>query len=185
VASDAIGLSTMSHVEGAPAEGRIAALFDAHHRRLYRLARRMAPNRDAAMDLVQETFLRAARSPSSVPPGAASEEAWLVRVLINVCRDGWRRDATVRRTHGRGALDAPSRATSSPEAALIAHDAIWSALRRLSPRRRAVIVLHELEDLPVAAISKTLGISRVTVRWHLSTGRRDLARIIGKERARG
>src|SRR5262245_31061847 len=72
---------------------RLAALFDAHHERLYRLARRLSGHADDARDLVQETFLRAAKSPESVPVGAASEEAWLVRVLINICRDGWRKRA--------------------------------------------------------------------------------------------
>jgi DNA-directed RNA polymerase specialized sigma24 family protein len=71
---------------GNPAE-RLAALFDAHHDRLYRLAHRLAPDADDAPDLVQETFLKAARSPTSVPLGATSEEAWLVRMLVNIRRD--------------------------------------------------------------------------------------------------
>jgi hypothetical protein len=66
-------------VEDRPSD-RVAALFDAHHQRLYRLARRLTPSPDDALDLVQETFLRAARAPTSVPVGADREEAWLVRV---------------------------------------------------------------------------------------------------------
>lgn len=66
---------------------RLSALFDAHHERLYRLARRLAPSADEALDLVQETFLKAARAPAAVPLGLTSEEAWLVRVLINVRGD--------------------------------------------------------------------------------------------------
>src|SRR6202166_2695449 len=70
---------------------RLASLFDVHHERLYRLARRLAPSKDDALDLVQETFLRAARSPQSIPVGVSQEEAWLVRVLINIRRDQWRK----------------------------------------------------------------------------------------------
>src|SRR5713226_3263903 len=44
---------------------RLGVLFDAHHGRLYRLARRLSPTVDDAKDLVQETFLRAARAPAS------------------------------------------------------------------------------------------------------------------------
>src|SRR5437868_5161265 len=79
---------------------RLSALFDAHHDRLYRLARRLAPNADDALDLMQETFLKAARSPASVPPGFTGAEAWLVRVLVNIRRDQWRKTA-VRLRHDR------------------------------------------------------------------------------------
>ncbi len=73
---------------------RLASLFDAHYARLYRLARRLAPTTDDALDLVQETFLRATRFPNSIPAGAAGEEAWLVRVLVNIRRDQWRKAST-------------------------------------------------------------------------------------------
>jgi RNA polymerase sigma-70 factor (ECF subfamily) len=155
---------------------RLSSLFDAHHDRLYRLARRLAPSVDDARDLVQETFLRAARSRRSIPAGPAGEEAWLVRVLINVRRDQWRKTA-VRRRHdaevGRG-----SGVDYGQEAALIARATVWRALDVLRPRRRAVVVMHELEGLTVPAIASLLGISAITVRWHLSKGRRDLARAL-------
>ena len=38
--------------------------------------------------------------------------------------------------------------------------------------------MHELEGLTIPAIASLLGISAVTVRWHLSMGRRDLARAL-------
>ena len=49
---------TIGQVEGDAAE-RLAALFDAHHRRLYSLACRMCRTREDARDCVQEAFLRA------------------------------------------------------------------------------------------------------------------------------
>ena len=155
---------------------RLSALFDAHHDRLYRLARRLVPSVDDALDLMQETFLKAARSPNAVPSGATSEEAWLVRVLINVRRDQWRK-AAVRTRHDRE-LGEPTGVDHGPEAALIARATVWRALDVLAPRRRAVIVMSELEGLAIPAIASTLGISAVTVRWHLSRARRELARIL-------
>jgi RNA polymerase sigma-70 factor (ECF subfamily) len=157
-----------------PAE-RVAALFDAHHERLYRLARRLVPSVDDALDLVQETFLRVARSPASVPLGAPREEAWLVRVLINLRRDQWRKAAVRKRHEGERR---PTHVDMDQEAALIARATVWRALDTLSPRRRAVVVMYELEGLGVAAIASLLGISAITVRWHLSMGRRDLARAV-------
>jgi RNA polymerase sigma-70 factor (ECF subfamily) len=158
------------------AADRLAALFDAHHDRLYRLARRLAPSVDDALDLVQETFLKAARSPTSVPVGLTSEEAWLVRVLINVRRDQWRKTA-VRKRHDRE-VSHSANVDNGQEAVLIARATVWRALDALTPRRRAVVVMHELEGLTTSAIASLLGISAITVRWHLSIGRHDLARAL-------
>ncbi|HET7101845.1 MAG TPA: RNA polymerase sigma factor, partial [Terriglobia bacterium] len=150
-----------------------------HYDRLYRLARRLAPDADDAQDIVQETFLRAARSPRSIPAGARNEEAWLVRVLINIRRDQWRKDS-VRLRHQETASHGARHEASGghPEAGLVARAAVWQALDVLPPRRRAVVVMHELEELPVSNIASLLGISVITVRWHLSMGRRDLARAL-------
>ncbi len=156
---------------------RLAVLFDAHEARLYRLARRLASSADEARDLVQETFLRAAALLPSVPSGAAREEAWLVRVLINIRRDQWRRAAV--RTRSAAALRAGvATSGSNPESALIAKRAVWSALDVLQPRRRAIVIMHELEGLSLPAIAMVVGVSTMTVRWHLSMGRRDLKRIL-------
>ena len=158
-----------------PAE-RLAALFDAHHERLYRLARRLSPGRDEALDLIQETFLRAARAPGAVPAGHADEEAWLVRVLVNIRRDQWRKDAV--RTRHAPRIAPSTDAGPDPEAAWVARATVWSALDHLPPRRRAVVVLHELEGATIAAIASMLKIAAVTARWHLAMGRRDLAHIL-------
>jgi RNA polymerase sigma-70 factor (ECF subfamily) len=155
---------------------RLATLFDAHHERLYRLARRLVPTADDARDLVQETFLKAARAPRSIPSGFADEEAWLVRVLVNIRRDQWRK-AAVRRRYNDETRPSIVDGTDA-EAALVARATVWSALDVLPPRRRAVVIMHELEGLTMHDIASVLGITAITVRWHLSRGRRDLARIL-------
>jgi RNA polymerase sigma-70 factor (ECF subfamily) len=155
---------------------RLAALFDAHYERLYRLARRLAPTADDALDLVQDTFLKAARAPRSIPSGYSAEEAWLVRVLVNVQRDRWRKAAVRMRYDNE--TSASRVVETDPAGALVAHAAVWSALDLLPPRRRAIVVMHELEGLTVNDIASALRITTITVRWHLSRGRRDLARVL-------
>lgn len=159
---------------------RLGALFDAHHQRLYRLARRLSRSADDARDLVQETFLRAARAASSVPREAPHDEAWLVRVLVNLCRDRWRQ-AQTRRRLDTSTVASSTPAAIDPESAAVARSVVWRALAMLDPRRRAVIVMHELDGEPVDAIARLLGVTAVTVRWHLSRGRRQLATIIRGE----
>jgi RNA polymerase sigma factor (sigma-70 family) len=155
---------------------RLAVLFDTHHQRLYRLARRLSGSSEDARDVVQETFLRAARSPKSVPDGAPNQEAWLVRVLINICRDRWRRQAVQRNSAHLCEEDASQPA--DPEPAFIAKKLVQQALAGLPPRRRAILMMYELEGMPIPAIAKMLKVTAVTVRWHLSIGRREMAQAL-------
>jgi len=167
-ASLAAGMSSHS-------ASRIAGLFDTHYDRLFRLARRLTQSHDDALDLVQETFLKAARAGFN-PADAVHAEAWLVRVLVNTRRDEWRKAAS-RRQHDVQASPAAG-PDSGPEAQAIARLIVWRALDALHPRRRAVVVLHELEGMSASAIAALLGIATVTVRWHLSLGRRELTRAL-------
>ena len=156
----------------------LASLFDSHYERIYCLARRLSRGADDALDLVQETFLRAARFPSSVPVNKTDQEAWLVRVLVNICRDQWRK-SQVRARHAKAAAGhSPSPGGHDAEAALIARATVWRALEALPPRRRAIVVMFELEGLVVAEIARLLNINAVTARWHLAMGRRELARAL-------
>jgi RNA polymerase sigma-70 factor (ECF subfamily) len=159
-----------------PRKERLAALFDSYEDRLYGLARRLTSNPEDASDLVQETFLRAARSSTSVPLSAPDDEAWLVRVLINIRRDQWRK-SKVRERYRAFDMNLVS-TESDPESALGAKKLIWNALDVLPPRRRAVLILHELEGKRIPEIATLLGVTAITVRWHLSVGRRQLSQVL-------
>jgi RNA polymerase sigma-70 factor (ECF subfamily) len=169
--------ATMDRPRDDDPSHRVGALFDAHHQRLYRLARRMVRASDDARDVVQETFLRAARSPAAIPYGPSNEEAWLVRVLVNICRDRWRHAAV--RTRAVAAGHVVPAESVDPEAGLLARQMVQRALEMLPPRRRAILVMYELEGATIPSIAKMLGVTAVTVRWHLSVGRREMAKTLG------
>lgn len=160
---------------------RLGELFERHRAELYALARRMSGDPEEARDLVQETFLRAARRIDALPGSGAWARAWLYRILVNLCRDRWRRaavrrDARTQIVAGR-ADTRDSRPGASPaEAAAVARATVQRALSWLSPRRRAVVVLHEIEGLDSREVARRLGIGPVTVRWHLSAARREMRR---------
>ena len=123
----AVGALTVEAVSTDRIE-RLAALFGAHSDRLYRLARRLTSTAEDARDLVQETFLRAATSSKSVPLGASNEEAWLVRVLVNIRRDQWRKSAVRQRLAESIARAQPLSHYSNCESELIARTTVWRAL---------------------------------------------------------
>ncbi len=172
--SIATPLVTLGAAGQAMTSQRIGELFDRHHQRLYNLARRLSSDSEEAKDLVQEAFLRAARRPQSIPDEESRAEAWLVRVVVNLCRDRYRRLAVRRRPEIVHNLEQPQPA--SPEAQAVARASVQAALATLKPKRRAVLVLRELEGLAVAEVARLLGMNPGTVRWHHSTGRKQLAR---------
>ena len=150
---------------------RLAALYDRHHARLYRFALRLSRDDEEAKDLLQEAFIRAASA--RVPSDDASAGAWLVRVVLNLARDRWRR-RRLRRAFAY--LTGPE--SHDPRPALDAAATVRAAIASLPPRQRAVVVLHHLEEESVADIAATLHLSRVTVRWHLAAARKRLQDIL-------
>ena len=177
---DAVSTPVAVPMVPVSAADRLALLFDTHYDRLYRLARRLSRSADDALDLVQDTFLRVAGTPLVVPVGVRAEEAYLVRVLVNLRKDQWRKER-VRARHAERSVAADN--SAGVEASLIAHGDVWRALDTLAPRRRAVLVMHELEGVSAAEIAALLGIAAVTVRWHLFRARRELAAAVnGKGR---
>ena len=159
------------------AHRRLETLFDDHHRWLWRLALRMTSDPEAARDLVQETFLRAARHIDRIPRDTGGP--WLGRALVNLCRDRFRRlDVRDRAEPQQRALTPPE---PDQEAALVARLTVEKAVASLPPRRRAVLVLCELEGREVADVATLLGVQQVTVRWHLMAARRQLRKWLEDE----
>jgi RNA polymerase sigma-70 factor (ECF subfamily) len=50
-----------------------------------------------------------------------------------------------------------------------------AALERVSPKRRAVVILHDLEEIEIVEIAAIVGAKETTVRSRLRDGRKQLA----------
>jgi RNA polymerase sigma-70 factor (sigma-E family) len=117
-----------------------------------------------ADDLVQEALVRAFTRPMRVPrPGAA--EAYVRMIMVNLFIDGARRRSRWSRV---APLLRPADTTPDPADQVSDRDAMLTALRSLSPRQRACVVLRYYEDLPVAKIAVALGVGEGTVKRYLS-----------------
>src|SRR5689334_821852 len=103
-------------------DDRLSNLFDTYEDKLYRLARRLSATSDDAQDLVQDTFVRAAQALTSIPDGP-QEFAWLVRVLVNLRRDQWRK-ASVRARAAPRLTPVIDAAPATAESALITKRAV-------------------------------------------------------------
>lgn len=148
---------------------RVDALFAAHRARLFGLALRMTAHRADSLDLLQETFVRALRHVHSLPDTSDGAEAWLVRVLVNLVRDRGRR----RSVRGVPAQLPPTLSSdrSSPERVSVSRIQVRRALDVLDPRRRAILIMSDVEGLTSVEIGRQLDLAPGTVRWHLFRAR--------------
>jgi RNA polymerase sigma-70 factor (sigma-E family) len=145
----------------------LAALFDAEASSLTRLARFYVDDTTAAEDLVQEAFIRFARSSGRLrDTGRAA--SYLRSIVINLARDHNRRGFVSWRHRPPAHPDAPSAAETAEERAERA--AVIAALRSLPRRQRDCVTLRYYYDLPIAQIAETLGLSVNTVKTHLQRG---------------
>ena len=159
---------------------RLELLFERNHELIWRFALRMTRDPADAEDLLQETFLRAATHRRRLPLPEPAARAWLTRTLVNMCRDRARRD-TVRRRHRESVAATEVAHASDPEQLTAARQRMGAALDGLPPRRRAVLVLRELDGLDEAQVAEVLGLRRATVRWHLAAARRHVQACLRKE----
>ena len=162
-------------------ERAFALLMERHERRVYNLAYRMLGNPEDARDATQDAFLACFRHLSRFR-GDSAFSTWLHRIALNACYDALRkrRDTT--------SLDdlpvEPMPATDHADRAAAATD-VQRALLAVRPDFRAVLVMHELQDLPLEEIAETLELPVGTVKSRLHRGRVALGRILSGEPAGG
>lgn len=127
---------------------------------LSRAAFLLTGNREAAEDLLQETYAVTVRRWKHID--WERPEPYVRRILYSRFVDGWRRR---RRLVELPSGDPPETTTSTDDAESTTDRLVLkSALARLAPRQRAVLVLRFYEDLTEVATAEALGISPSTVK---------------------
>jgi RNA polymerase sigma-70 factor, ECF subfamily len=175
------GPSTRRAVEAAIA-GDAAAferLMADRLQRTYRLAQGILGSAADASDAVQDAWLMAWRG----LPGIRDVDrfdAWLDRIVVNACRMSARRGGRVREIRMVEGFDRA--ATSAGPEDLAERDALERAFDGLSVDHRTVLVLHHVEQRPLAAIADALGIPVGTAKSRLHAARAALQRALENDR---
>jgi RNA polymerase sigma-70 factor (ECF subfamily) len=160
-----------------------AALVERHERRVYNLALRMTGREEDARDAAQEAFLTVLRKLSSFR-GEAAFTTWLHRVTVNACYDLLRkRQRAPLLERGDEDLPAPEPPPEPDHAETMSLSIdVQRALMEVPQDFRAVMILHDVQDLPHEEVAAILGIPVGTVKSRLHRGRIALAAALGIER---
>jgi len=160
-----------------------AELVGEHQRMVVQLAMNLLGDRDEALDLSQEVFLRVFRTIARFR-GQSTLRTWIYRIAVNQARNRhrfWRRrhradqvslDVHVA-THGEfrsGAEAGPDRVFAQKELAA----KLQSALDALPFDQRSAIVLREIDGLSYEEIAYSLGVAVGTVKSRLTRARHTL-----------
>jgi RNA polymerase sigma-70 factor (ECF subfamily) len=157
----------------------LAPLMERHYPRLYRLALSYVRNPDDALDVVQETFVKAFQKADRWD-GSTEAGPWLSRVAVNQSIDRWRRNRRRQATFtplAEGAHDESLAAGGpDPDRRVLRRemrDRLSAALEGLPDRQRAVVVLRHYQEMSLDEIAQTLGMRLGTVKstLHRALGR--------------
>jgi RNA polymerase sigma-70 factor (ECF subfamily) len=155
-----------------PDEGeRLTALYDAHAAAVWRYVVRLTGDRAGADDIVQETLLRAWRTPRILEQDPGTARAWMITVARHLVIDEAR---SARRRHEHPVADPPERSGADATDVLFERMLIQEALASLTPEHRAVIVTAYYAGFSVAQTADALEIPEGTVKSRLHYGLRAL-----------
>ena len=161
-------------------DGAFEALVLKYQDQVFSVVYRMVGEREEAMDVAQETFLKAYQGLETYKPGMPYR-AWLLRIGTNAAIDSLRR-----RSRGRdvpsemmvspgngadkataGAFDPPGPDTDNPETVSVSNETagvVRQALAELPDKYRVVMVLHHMEGMSYSEIARVLGVPRNTAK---------------------
>lgn len=163
-------------------------LFDQYNRRAFAVAIGVVKNKQDALDVVQEAFIKVHRHIHNFQ-GSSSFYTWLYRIVMNLSIDHVRKAKRVRdldyddgvgrdagNVAGDGAL-LPTVLDGNPRKAVMRRElseAIQAALEQLPEYHRAVILLREVEGLSYEEMAEILKVPKGTIMSRLFHARRKM-----------
>lgn len=170
-------------------ESACTELVTAHQRMVFNLALHLLGDRDEALDLSQEVFLRVFRTLSGFR-GQSALRTWIYRIVVNQARNRqrwWRRRRRDEQVsldqHLRQFGDMEARRDMLPDRLLASKETaerIWQALEHLPFDQRTALILREIDGLRYDEIAFSLGVAMGTVKSRLTRARQALrAELLG------
>ena len=163
--------------------GAFGLLVERYQHRVVRVAMAVVHNQDDALELAQETFVRAYENLAKFE-SRSSLSTWLYRIAANLAIDFRRREGrhtVLRGEEGEFELGRLPSERGNSFAETARNELNWrlrEALKELTPEHRAVILLREVEGLSYDEIGDILQCPRGTVMSRLHYARNRLRGIL-------
>ena len=150
-------------------------LYEEHYGKMMGVCLRYATNKDDAMDILHEGFIKVFKHIEKYQPGT-SLSAWIRRIMVNTSIDYYRKSIR-RRTEDLE--QAYNISTNDADAiSQCSEKEILAAVQQLSPAYRAVFNLYVIEGYSHKEIAGTLDITESTSRSNLVKARMKLKAIL-------
>ncbi|MGV3620708.1 MAG: RNA polymerase sigma factor [Archangium sp.] len=152
-------------------------LYALHHKQVVRQLNFLVPKADLE-DVLQDVFIEVYRSIRRFE-GKSAFTTWLYRLTVHVAMKS-------RRKHTRSRLDIveelPDQASDGPSPDDVSLSAerqqrVEALLEQLSPKKRAVLVMHDLQGVEAQRIAEILETNILTVRTRLFYARKELEQL--------
>jgi len=150
-------------------------LYEAHYSVLMGVCLRYASNRDDAMDILHEGFIKILQHIGKYQPGT-SLVAWMRRIIVNTAIDYYRMQSRRRTEDLETAYDMQ---TYEPDAlSRLTVQEIIGCIQQLSPAYRSVFNLYVVEGYSHKEIADLLDITESTSRSNLVKARSRLRELL-------
>ena len=178
-----LGVAEIEQLPVAQARAGDTAAWDALFRRyqlpLYVYIFELVRDEQTSLDIVQETFINAARHLGSLRDDARFG-SWLFGIAHQKCIQRWRKQAREEMLRDEFA-NAPAEFESAPDDLLIREEEeaeFMKLLNELPPPQRSVLLLHFVEDFSLEEIAGVTGVSLGTVKSRLHYAKKALRRLL-------
>lgn len=151
-------------------------LVERHQKTAFNIALRMLRNRETALDMTQEAFLRAFEHRSAYDP-TRPFGPWLYRIVSNLCLNELKRKKPI----AKADLDPPdlSREPSSASCQREARRRLQEEVDALGEKYRTPFILRYLEDRSCQDVARIIGCPVNTVKIRLFRAREILRKRLG------
>lgn len=150
---------------------------------LYSAACHITGRADLAEDLVQET----ARKALEASPDLRDERrvrGWLMKILVNHARDLFRRSRKWEGLETAEEEEGPEPELQAPSLSQATVQDVRAAVERLSPERRALVILVDVEEFTILEAADALKIPPGTAASRLARAHRQLREFLADYRRR-